>query len=123
MSNKKVLNEVIAIASPYQRYLATYSKMLLKQMYGQDVMLTADVTSLKEDEEDGGGKLSFSITGEEDDVKSYGRAIMAQKNYLDAYIQFGMGHFQTQKTREILDQEIAQFERTTGILWPFSTEE
>ena len=124
MSNKKVLNEVIAIASPYQRYLATYSKMLLKQMYGQDVMLTADVTNLKEEEdEDVGGKLNFSITGEEDDVKSYGRAIIAQKNYLDAYIQFGMGHFQTEKTREILDQEIAQFERTTGLWWPFSTEE
>jgi hypothetical protein len=121
MSNKKVLNEFIATTTPYQRYLARFSKMLLKQLYGNDVILTADVTNLKEDED--GGKLNFSIAGDEDDVKSYARAIMAQKNYLDAYIQFSVDHFQSQKTREILDQEIAEFERTTGLLWPFSTEE
>tara|TARA_Y100000114_G_scaffold95447_2_gene88782 strand:- start:5683 stop:6102 length:420 start_codon:yes stop_codon:yes gene_type:complete len=121
MSNKKVLNEFIATTTPYQRYLARFSKMLLKQLYGDDVILTADVTNLKEDED--GGKLNFSIAGDEDDVKSYARAIMAQKNYLDAYVQFGVDHFQSQKTREILDQEIAEFERTTGLLWPFSTEE
>ena len=120
MSNKEILNEFIAVTTPYQRYLATFSKLMLKQLYGNDVVLTADVTSIKEE---AGGKLNFSITGEEDDVKSYARAIMAQKNYLDAYIQFGMDHFQTQKTREILDQEIAGFEKTTGLLWPFSTEE
>ncbi len=124
MSDKNILKEFlpIAIPTPDQQYLAAYSKQLLRQMYGDDVVLTADVTNLREDDE-AGGRINFSITGNEDDVKSYARAIFAQKNYLDAYVQFGMDHFQTHKNREVLDQEIAHFEKTTGILWPFSTEE
>ena len=44
---------------------------------------------------------------------------MAEKEYLDAYIQFGEDHFQSKKKKTLLDQAVSYFEQTTGIRWPF----
>ena len=123
MSNKKLLNE------SYMTAWASWNKTILRNLYGQDVVLTADITNLpplKEEEEGPSGadnQLSFSIVGEEADVKAYAQTIMAQKNYLDFYVQYGLEHFQTKKAKEILEQKIHSFQQLTGITWPFSTEE
>ena len=47
---------------------------------------------------------------------------MAEKNYLEAYSQFGKEHPMTTKQRVILDQAVQQFELKTGITWPFVDE-
>ena len=98
-------------------------------MYGDDVKMMAKLKEpklaylMKEDDEDEAPKLKFSITGKKRDVKAYADAIVSEKNYLDAYIEYGKEHPQTVKTREILDQAVREFEGTTGITWPFKDEE
>jgi uncharacterized protein YecA (UPF0149 family) len=75
-----------------------------------------------EEEEEEGPKLKFSIKGKKKDVKAYADAIMAEKNYLDAYMEYGKEHPQTVRTRELLDQAVKNFEGNTGIVWPFKDE-
>ena len=65
-------------------------------------------------------KSSYSFM---DDIKSYANAIMAEKNYLEAYTHFGKDHPMTTKQKVILDQSIQNFEQKTGITWPFVDEE
>jgi hypothetical protein len=46
-----------------------------------------------------------------EDVKSYANAIMAEKDYLEAYAQFGKDHPMTNKHRIVLDQAVQDFEK------------
>tara|TARA_R100000808_G_C2143719_1_gene151498 strand:- start:592 stop:963 length:372 start_codon:yes stop_codon:yes gene_type:complete len=123
MKNKKLLKE------SWLKMFGEWNKTLLKYMYGDDVKMMAKLKEpeladlMKEDDEDEAPKLKFSITGKKRDVKAYADAIVSEKNYLDAYIEYGKEHPQTVKTREILDQAVREFEGTTGIMWPFKDEE
>ncbi len=72
-----------------------------------------------EDEEQ---TLKFTIRGEEEDVRAYAQAIMAQKEYLDCYVQYGEDHPKSLKMKEKLDQAVTNFEQLTGITWPFKDE-
>ena len=104
-----------------------WNKTLLKYMYGDDVKMMAklkdpSLSNLVNEEDDEEVGLKFSITGKKKDVKAYADAIMAEKNYLDAYIEYGKEHPQTVKTREILNVAVQQFEGTTGLMWPFKDE-
>ena len=121
MSKKQLLNE------SWLKMFGEWNKQMLKYIYGDDVKMRAQLDAHKmiyEDEEEStDNQLSFSIVGEEADVKSYANAIMMQKNYLDSYVNHGAEHMQTKKQKELLDQPIPQFEQTTGITWPFTTEE
>jgi len=123
MSEKKLLNE------SWLKMFGTWNKEILKYIYGKDVKMQAQLGAhelagqmIKEEGEDVDNTLSFSITGEERDVKSYANAIMAQKGFIDAYVAHGPDHMLTIKQKEILNQAIRNFEQTTGITWPFSTE-
>jgi hypothetical protein len=108
--NPKLLTE------SWLKAFGAWNKTLLKYVYGKDVDMIAN---LNEDE----NSLKFVIRGEVEDVKSYANAIIAEKNYLEAYAQFGKEHPMTTKHRVILDQAIQQFEQKTGITWPFVDEE
>jgi hypothetical protein len=107
--NPKLLTE------SWLKAFGAWNKTLLKYVYGKDVDMIAN---LNEDD----NSLKFVIRGEVEDVKSYANAIVAEKNYLEAYAQFGKEHPMTTKQRVILDQAIQQFEQKTGITWPFVDE-
>lgn len=113
-TKKKLLKE------NWMRAMASWNKTLLRYMYGDDVVITADITQLEESEDN---KLKFTIRGEEADVRSYAKAIVAEKNYLDDFIRYGKDHPKSHKTKELLDQAVSEFEQTTGITWPFKDEE
>lgn len=116
-TKKKLLTE------SWMRSFADWNKTFLKYMYGEDVTMTADLKAhqrLEEDEE--GPKMKFVIRGEVEDVKAYSRAIMAEKEYLDHFIRYGADHPQSQKSKELLDQAVGNFEATTRITWPFKDE-
>ena len=113
-TKKKLLKE------NWMRAMASWNKTLLKYMYGDDVVITADITQLEENEDN---KLKFVIRGEEVDVRAYARAIVAEKHYLDDFVRYGKDHPKSQKTKELLDQAVDDFEQTTGITWPFKDEE
>ena len=120
-TNKKKL-----LTESWMRAMADWNKTLLKYLYGKDVTMTADVTAHKnlfKEEEDDGQSLKFVIRGEIEDVKAYSKAIMAEKNYLDHFIKHGEDHPRSQKSKELLDQAVANFEEVTGITWPFKDEE
>ena len=74
------------------------------------------VANLNEEEQT---TTKFKITGKYQDVKAYAIAISAEKEFLDAFKEFGEGHPQTMAKREELRNEVANFERTTGLKWPF----
>ena len=107
--NPKLLTE------SWLKAFGAWNKTLLKYVYGKDVDMIAN---LNEDD----NSLKFVIRGEVEDVKSYANAIVAEKNYLEAYAQFGKDHPMTNKHRVVLDQAVQQFELKTGITWPFVDE-
>ena len=111
LSERKLLKET------YMEMLGSWSKTLLKMMYGDDVQVVANVN-----EEETTGGPEFIIRGKHKDVKSYAMAIVAEKNYLDAYSRYGKSHMQTVKHREELNTAVGNFESTTGLLWPFKDE-
>ena len=110
LSERKLLKET------WMEMLGSWSKSLLKMMYGDDVKVIANVN------EDEAAGPKFIIRGKHKDVKSYAQAIVAEKGYLDAYSRYGKEHFQTVKAREELNTEVQNFENTTGLLWPFKDE-
>lgn len=100
--------------------LGSWTKTLLKFMYGKDVQVVANVN---EDDEQTVKGPKFIIRGKHKDVKAYADAIVNEKAYLDAYSEFGRDHMQTAKARERLNIAVDKFENTTGLVWPFKDEE
>ena len=104
--------------------LGSWTKTILKHMYGKDVKMVGNVSVdsitnlIKEDDEP-----NFIIRGRFRDVKAYASAIVKEKDYLDAYVEFGKEHMQTVKAREYLRSAVAEFESATGLKWPFIDEE
>jgi len=113
LTKKRLLTE------SWMKAFGFWNKKFLKYLYGKDVTMTADMTAHKMIKEEEDNKLKFVIRGEQRDVQAYAVAIMAEKEYLDAYVQHGEEHFQTKKQKERLDQAIRHFEDVTGIRWPF----
>ena len=105
--------------------LGAWSKTLLRHMYGKDVKMVADLTNVSNlagmlNEED---KPNFIIRGKHRDVKAYATAIVREKDYLDAIIEFGKKHPNTAKARANLLPAVRDFESATGLRWPFKDEE
>jgi hypothetical protein len=120
-TKKKLLTE------SWLRMFGEWNKEFLKYVYGKDVKMQAQLgahnmlSSLKEVEDDS-QKLNFVIRGEQQDLEAYAKAIFAEKEYLDDFINLGEDHPQSQKSKEKLDQAVDHFEQTTGITWPFKDE-
>jgi hypothetical protein len=106
--------------------IGNWSKTLLKLLYGDIPMvgtLDASVLSnLMKEDEDGEGGRKFVIRGKHRDVKAYAAALVNEKNYLDAYVEYGEDHPATVKARTRLDISVKEFESATGLLWPFKDE-
>ena len=106
---KRTLNETEAEA------IGWWTKQLLKYMYGDDVKMIANLN-----EEN---KVNFTIKGKYKDVRAYAKAVVAQKEFLDAYVEFGTDHPQTAKTKAQLRGDVQHFENVTGLQWPFRDED
>ena len=103
LSKEQMLNE------SFVKMLGAWSKTLLKYMYGDDVQVVANVN-----EEETMNAPKFILRGKQKDVKAYATAIIREKEYLDAIVDFGKDHLQTAKTKERLDIAVREFENTTG---------
>ena len=102
--------------------LGSWTKTILKHMYGKDVNMVADLSSInmnliKEDDEP-----NFIIRGKHRDVKAYAVALVREKEYLDAIVEFGKEHPHTAKARSNLVPAVREFESATGLKWPFKDE-
>jgi len=107
---KRTLNET------FSEMLGSWTKTILRFMYGDDVNIVAN---LNEDERE----PEFIIRGKYKDVKAYAMAITAEKEFLDAYRDFGTEHPQTQKKRQELRNKVDHFEQITTLKWPFKDED
>ena len=103
------------------RALGSWTKSILRHMYGKDVKMVGDINSIsqlasliKEDDEP-----NFKIKGKYRDVKSYASAIVRQKEHIDSYLEYGAEHPNTAKTRVNLQSAISEFQAATGLKWPF----
>jgi|TARA_R110002012_G_scaffold143418_1_gene301636 hypothetical protein len=103
-----------------------WNKTLLKYIYGDDVQMTADVNAVGwmdkylQEDNDSENEIKFVIRGEYKDVKAYASALVAEKNYIDALVQYDDNHPHSVKTKIVLDQAVQEFQNTTGIKWPFA---
>ena len=103
--------------------IGSWTKTILKHMYGKDTKMVGNVSLsditriINEDDEP-----NFIIRGKYRDVKAYATAIVREKEYLDAYVEYGKDHPQTVKARANLQPAISEFETATGLKWPFKDE-
>lgn len=104
-----------------QAVIGNLSKHILRAMYGVDFRFDVDLSNLsqlmKEQEE-----IKFSIKGTPEQVKSYIKSIARTKFYLDAMAEFGKEHPMALKRKAELDQATEEYERETGLSWPFKHE-
>ena len=105
-----------------QRMIGNMTKEIIKAMYGVDFKFDVDLATLSQVMKEG-NTLEFSIKGEPEQVKSYEKATARTKFYLDAMEEFGKEQPMTMKRKEELDQAVSDFERETGITWPFKHED
>ena len=67
------------------------------------------------------GSSSFPVTvkGNPSDVKSFAKAVGSEKRYMDSMKRYGLDNPKTFKNKAKLDQAINNFQRKTGLKWPF----
>jgi len=106
----------VTLNETWNEMLGSWTKTLLKYMYGKDVNVVANLN-----EED--AKTQFVVRGKYKDVKAYAKAVAAEKEFLDAYREFGDNHPQTAKKRQELRADVSDFEMVTGLTWPFKDED
>ena len=63
--------------------------------------------------------IPVHLKGNPSDVKSFIGALAAEKSFIQDYKNFGLNSPQTYKSQSALNTAVGQFERKTGIKWPF----
>ena len=84
----------------YLRALGGQIELLLKMMFG-------------------GSLIPERFRGTKSQVSSFARAIGNEKRYLSSFEKHGLTDPRTLNSRHRLERAIANFERETGIKWPF----
>lgn len=84
----------------YLRALGFQLEYVLKQMFG-------------------GNPISGMVRGTQGQVSSFARALGNERRYLESFEKYGLTDPKTLNNRHKLERAIANFERSTGIKWPF----
>lgn len=90
------------INESFLRMFGTAVQMILGRMFGQDVYVPP-----------------ISITGDHKQVETFARALAGEKKYFDSYIKYGLNDPRTYRNKYELQSAVSNFERATGIKWPF----
>ena len=96
-TNSDILNESWLLS------FGTAVKLILQQMFGQDIYLPP-----------------ISVTGDQYQVESFARALAGEKRYFDSYVRHGLNDPRTYRSKYELESSVSNFERDTGIKWPFN---
>ena len=62
---------------------------------------------------------SFYVSGQQNDVKAFAAALGAEKKYMESYLKNGLNDPQVLNNRYRLETAVQNFEKQTGIKWPF----
>lgn len=76
-------------------------KLVLKQMFGQDVF------------------VPISVTGTTSQIESFARTLASEKRHFESYVKHGLNDPRTHEDRYRLNVAVDKFERDTGIKWPY----
>lgn len=95
-TKSKQLNESFLVM------FGTAIKMILQRMFGQDVYVPP-----------------MTITGNKQQMETFISALAGEKRYFDSYIRYGLNDPRTYQDRYKLQAAVNDFERNTGIKWPF----
>jgi hypothetical protein len=66
-----------------------------------------------------GSSIPVQIQGTSGEVKSFANALGREKNYINVAKRYGLDHPSTYRSKAKLDNATKNFERETGIKWPF----
>ncbi len=80
----------------------TAIKLILQRMFGQDVYLP-----------------KMSISGTPEQMETFIKTLAGEKRYFDSYVRYGLNDPRTYQDRYKLQASVNEFERNTGIKWPF----
>lgn len=67
----------------------------------------------------GGGSIPGTIKGSKSEVESFARAMGSEKRYIETAKRYGLDHPTTYKNKAKLSSATKNFEKATGIKWPF----
>ena len=62
---------------------------------------------------------SMKVKGTRSEIDAFKRALGSERNYLDSYMRSGLNDPRTIGSRHKLTKSIIDFERATGLKWPF----
>lgn len=67
----------------------------------------------------GGWGSNLKIVGSKRDVESFARTLSGEARYIEAAKRYGLDHPTTYKNKSSLEVAVRNFEKDTGIKWPF----
>lgn len=67
----------------------------------------------------GGSSIPVSIRGSRGEVNAFVNTLSREKRYMDAYKKFGLDNPNTFRSKFELNKSVKDFERKTGLIWPF----
>jgi hypothetical protein len=67
----------------------------------------------------GGRAVPVSVTGTKKQISSFQKALGHEAKYLKAMKKHGLDNPASHRTKSSLDRAIKNFEKDTGIVWPF----
>lgn len=91
---EKQVNEI------FLRAFGETVKSILRAMFGQDY-------------------VPITVKGTRAQINSFAEALAKEKNYLKAYQNYGLNNPETYRSKYRLTQAVKEFERKTGVPWPF----
>ena len=98
-------------------------KEVLRRMFGRvpsiDELETALTEEADAEADTSPNKYNVKIKGSKPDVKAFLGALVAEKDYMQTYMDFGVEDDRTREAKYNLDEKVQDFEETTGLIWPF----
>jgi len=85
-------------------------KWILKSMFGEK-------SPIKEENQENTSP-PFKVRGTEEEVDSFVKAIVGEKQYIENYLEYGIANKKTREKKYQLDDAVENFEKTTGLIWP-----
>jgi len=97
------------LTESWLRMFGGITKIILKKMFGTyDRIKTPAFPSI-------------SVTGTKPEISSYAKALGNEKAFMTSAKKFGLDDPRTYKSKTKLDKAIKDFEKTTGLVWPFKS--
>ena len=79
------------------------------------------VIGVNEELKDDQGAPRIKISGTPGQVSAFTEALSNEKDYMLAYMEHGLNDPKTLSTRHSLNRAVEEFEKQTGIRWPFTS--